>query len=387
MPATYERHTDACVMLDARYISDQSSGIGRYTENLIEQLLALDSGLRLELITHPSRPRPFESPRVSCQTFAAAPNSLRTRFRLAHHVDFDGVDLFHSPFNILPSGVDVPCLFTLHDIMWLLDASYCTDSWWRKIVTGTFYKQLIPRSVDEATRILTVSHNSRRSIEEYFPEVAGRVHVTYNGVDPFFRPTSSEEGWPLLSKWLPPKSRFVLVVGQGSPYKNHAGALAGFIEAFRDDPQVYFVLVRRLTRGPASRLRRLMADPDVASRIIQLDYVSGEELRALYSQAHAFLFPSLYEGFGLPALEAMSCGTPVVTSNYGAPGEVCGPAALTVDPESPDQIAGALRQLFDDDELWQAQRKRGLEHAQNFNWRQCALDTLDVYRKTLEEVS
>ncbi len=322
MPAAHPSQTDACIMLDARYISDQSSGIGRYTENLIEQLLELDAGLRLRLITHPSRPRPFDSPRVSCQTFAAAPNSLRTRFLLARKVDFDGVDLFHSPFNILPANVPVPCIFTLHDIMWLLDKSYCTDSWWRKIVTGTFYQQLIPRSVEQASRVLTVSHHSRRSIEEYFAQMAGRVHVTYNGVDPFFRPMAPEKGWPLLSKWLTPRSRFVLVVGQGSPYKNHAGALAGFIEAFRHDPDVYFVLVRRLTRGPASRLRQLMADPDVASRIIQLDYVSGDELRALYSLAHAFLFPSLYEGFGLPALEAQACGTPVVTSNYGAPAEV-----------------------------------------------------------------
>lgn len=375
--------TDACVMIDARYISEHTSGIGRYTEHLIEQLLLIDSGLRLRLITHPSRPRPFDSPRVSCQTFSAAPNSPRTRFLLSRVVDFDGVDLFHSPFNILPAAVPVPSVFTLHDIMWLLDKSYCTDSWWRKLVTGTFYQQFIPRSVEQAERILTVSHHSRESIEDYFPQMAGRVHVTYNGIDPFFRPVPPEEGWPKLSKWLAPKSRFVLVVGQGSPYKNHAGALAGFIEAFRHDPQVYFVLVRRLTRGPASRLRQLMADPDVASRIIQLDHVTGEELRALYSQAHAFLFPSLYEGFGLPALEAMACGTPVVTSDRGAPGEVAGPAALTVDPESPEAIGEALRRLFDDDDLWHTQRQRGLEHAAQFTWRRCAQDTLDVYRQLL----
>ncbi len=376
--------TDACVMIDARYISDHTSGIGRYTENLIEQLLELDDGLRLELITHPSRPRPVESTRVNCQTFPAAPNSPRTRFLLSRVIDFDGVDLFHSPFNILPARVPAPCVFTLHDIMWLLDKSYCTDSWWRKLVTGTFYQQLIPRSVAQAERILTVSDHSRQSIENYFPQTAGRVHVTYNGIDPFFRPMTPEEGWPLLSGWLAPRSRFVLVVGQGSPYKNHAGAMAGFIEAFRHDPSVYFVLVRRLTRGPASRLRQLMADPDVASRIIQLDHVTGDELRALYSMAHAFLFPSLYEGFGLPALEAMACGTPVVTSDRGAPAEVAGPAALTVDPESPAAISAALRSLFDDDDLWHTQRQRGLEHAATFTWRRCAQTTLEVYREVLE---
>lgn len=378
-------HTDATVMIDARYISGQTSGIGRYTQHLIEEMLELDSGIQLELITHPSRPEPFDSPRVSCQTFGAAPNSLRTRFLLSRSVDFDGVDLFHSPFNILPANLEVPSVFTLHDIMWLLDTSYCTDSWWRKLVTGTFYRQLIPRSMDQATRVLTVSDHSRQSIEDYFPDMRGRVHVTYNGVDPFFRPMNPEKGWPLLSKWLTPRSRFVLVVGQGSPYKNHDGALAGFIEAFRDDPDVYFVLVRRLTRGPASRLRQLMADPDVASRIIQLDYVSGDELRALFSLAHVFLFPSHYEGFGLPALEAMSCGTPVVTSNQGAPAEVAGPAALTADPKSPVEIAQALRRLFEDDELWHKQRQRGLEHARTFTWRRCARDTLDVYRQVLDE--
>lgn len=385
---TETSHTDACVMLDARYISDEPSGIGRYTEHLIEQLLALDSGLHLKLITHPTRPKPFMHPRVHAQTYAAAPNSLRTRFVMPRVLErsgaFNGVDLFHSPFNILPAKLPVPSVFTLHDIMWLLDKNYCTDSAWRKLVTGTFYQQLIPRSAAQAAHILTVSETSRAAIEAYFPAMRGNVDVTYNGIDAAFHPMPPEEGWPLLSKWLAPKSKFVLVVGQGTPYKNHAGALAGFIEAFRHDPEVYFVLVRRLTRGPASRLHRLMADPDVASRIITLEHINVDELHALYSMAHAFLFPSLYEGFGLPALEAMACGTPVITSNRGAPNEVAGPGALTVDPESPTEIARALRMLFDDSNAWQTQRTRALEHAANFTWQACARATLKVYRHLLK---
>lgn len=381
-------HTDACVMIDARYISDEPSGIGRYTQHLIEQILALDSGLRLKLITDPARPQPFDDPRVSCVTYPAAPNSLRTRFVMARvlkqHGAFDGVDLFHSPFNILPADLPVPSVFTLHDIMWLLDKNYCTDSAWRKLVTGTFYQQFIPRSAAQAAHIFTVSETSKQAIEDYFPAMRGRVEVTYNGIDSSFHPMAPEEGWPRLSKWLAPKSKFVLVVGQGTPYKNHAGALAGFIEAFRHDPEVYFVLVRRLTRGPASRLHALMADPDVASRIITLEHISVEELHALYSMAHVFLFPSLYEGFGLPALEAMACGTPVITSNRGAPNEVAGPGALTVDPESPAEIAQALRILFDEPETWTAQRARGLEHAATFTWQACARRTLDVYRQLLK---
>lgn len=157
--------TPACVMLDARYLDGTTSGIGRYTQNLIEQLLRVDRSLRLRLVTSPSNPEPIRHARVACHTFGGPPNSLRTRFALSRRLDFQGVDLFHSPFNILPAALPVPGVFTLHDIMWLIDPAYCTDSRWRTMVTGTFYRQFIPRSAAEARHILTVS------------EQIGRAHV------------------------------------------------------------------------------------------------------------------------------------------------------------------------------------------------------------------
>lgn len=386
----YSEGLDATVMIDARYICEHTSGIGRYTQNLVDELLRLDPSLRLKLVTDPSRPDAGledhpDFGRVTTQTYPAAPNSLRTRFRLAAKLDTRDVDFFHSPFNILPAGLETPAMFTLHDIMWLLDVNFCTDSWWRKLVTGTFYQTLIPESVEEAKHIMTVSHHSRMEIEEYFPQMKGRVHVSYNGVDPFFHPVELDDAWSHISKWLPERARFVLVVGQGSPYKNHAGALGGFLEAFGDDPDVYFVLVRRLTRGPAAELHDLMAHPALKDRVIHLEHVSGEELRALYTAAHVFLFPSFYEGFGLPALEAMACGTPVVSSNVGAPSEVGGDAAIKVDPNDRTRIGEGLRTLFDDDELWSERREAGLERAGEFTWARCALQTHQVYRSMLED--
>lgn len=374
---------NARVMIDARYIRNQSSGIGRYTMRSIEQLLQLDDSLRLILLTHAEQPRPFVHPHIECRTFPSAANSLRTRFALSSLVDFHDVDLFHSPFNILPANLPVPAVFTLHDIMWLLDPAYCTDSKWRRAITGTFYRQLIPRSVHEASRIMTVSHHSREAIEAYFPEVSGRVHVTYNGLDSFFHPLEREQTDAILAPYIEPGRPFVLVVGQGSPYKNHAGALAGFIEAFRDDPEVAFVLIRRFSRGPATRLNTLMADPCLKDRLIHLPYVTGEELRAFYNAASVFLFPSLYEGFGLPALEAMACRTPVVTSNRGAPAEVCGEAAMRVDPESPAAIAQALRQLMNEPELYAQKQQEGIARAQQFSWENCARQMLETYRLAL----
>lgn len=375
--------TDACVMMDARYIRDKSSGIGLYTEHLITELLKLDDTLRFRLITHPTRPRPFTNPRVTCQTFDAAPNSPLTRLVLAHLLDFEGVDLFHSPFNFLPAPVPVPSVFTLHDIMWLINPAYCMANPVYRAFMSAMYRYLIPRSVAEADRLMTVSHHSRQEIERAFPAKTGRVHVTTNGLDPFFHPVDADEAWSLIADKVPPQKRFVLVVGQGSPYKNHEGAVAAFTEAFKDDPSLHLVLVRRFSYSKDHELERLCADPRVAERIIRLSYVTGEELRALYTLADAFLFPSFYEGFGIPPLEAMACGTPVVASNAGAIAEVCGDGALQVDPHDTAAIAAALRRVVYEPEVAEAQVARGLENVRRFTWAASAEQALKVYRVVL----
>ncbi len=370
-------------MIDARYLDGKDSGIGRYTQHLVRHLLRIDQGLRLRLVTHPKNPIPVVHPRVSTRTFRAAPNSLSTRFLLSRVVDFRGVHLFHSPFNILPADLPVPAVFTLHDVMWLLDPSYCTSRLWKRLVTGTFYRAFIPRSVDEADAVLTVSEHSRDAIAGHFPQARGRIDVSYNGLDPFFRPLPAERAWPLLARWMAPRTRFVLTVGQGSPYKNHVGALRAFRRAFADDPRVYFVLLRRLKGRADAELRRLLDDRRLNSRVLRLDYVSAEELRALYSMARVFLFPSLYEGFGLPAIEAMACDTPVITSDRGAPYEVCADAALSVDPTDTDAMADALRRLFGDEALRRTLRQRGRRRIRHFQWSLCARRTLTTYRRIL----
>jgi glycosyltransferase involved in cell wall biosynthesis len=383
MTDVHRTSTNANVMIDARYLCGVSSGIGRYTEQLISNLLEIDDQIRLTLVTHPDRPVPVESPRVTCQVQGAPPNSLRTRFSLAGSLNFQGVDLFHSPFNFLPRELPVPSIVTLHDIMWLIDPRYCTASRLRRAISGTFYGHVIPASVAEAKTILTVSHTSRLEIEEYFPSAAGRVHVTYNGLDPFFYDLDMDEAWDVLERFVPRGAHYVLVVGQGSPYKNHEGAVRAFIEAFADDPEMHLVLVRRFERGPAHELNQLLSDPRIASRVIRQTYVSGPELRALYRGARVFLFPSLYEGFGLPALEAMACGTPVVCSDHGAPAEVCGPGALTAPARDVGALADALRRVHCDLDLRAKIISKGLDHSRGFTWRKCAEGTLEVIRSIL----
>ncbi len=374
------------VMIDARYLDGTVKGIGRYTDQLVRHLLDADRELHIRLVTHPGCPVPIDHKRVDCKVFKAGPTSLSTRFLLSRCVDFDGVDLFHSPFGLLPGGLPVPAVATLHDLMWVVDTSLFTRKLWKRLITGTYYRTTVALSVREAAKILTVSKFSKQAIAEHYPDAALRTAVTYNGLDPFFCPMPPQEAWPLLTKWLPPRSSFVLSVGQGSPYKNHAGAVRAFLEAFGDDPDAYFVLVRRPKRGSSDdELRALMADERLNSRLIHLPGVSGEELRALYSMARVFLFPSLYEGFGLPILEAMACGTAVITSDRGAMAEVGGDGAILVDPKDPRSIARPLRRLFDDHEFRRMREDLARRRAEDFSWKSCAEETLAAYREILAD--
>lgn len=380
--------SQARITIDARYLRVQHSGIGRYTEKIIEKMLALSPSLSLHLITHPERPAPFgeDHPRLRHTVFDAQANSIATRARLASVVHATSPDLYHSPFNFLPARLDpaLPRIFTLHDIMWLIHPDYCTSSRARRAIQGSFYKHVISRSIEETSRILTVSHFSRQEIESYAPHMRGKVDVSYNGIDPYFHaPLERWRAWEIISAHVPPRKKFVLIVGQGSPYKNHIGALEGFIRAFEHDPDVYLVLVRRFSRGTSPQLRKLLRHRALNSRLITLDYVNVEELRALYHAASCFLFPSIYEGFGIPPLEAMACGTPVVAGNVGAPAEVCAQGAHLVDPHDPQSIAEGLRRMVFDEVAREEMIRRGHERAAAFTWSGCAQQVLDAYGRTL----
>jgi len=230
-----------------------------------------------------------------------------------------------------------------------------------------------------AQRILTVSNASREAVVACWPARRDEVRVALPGAGADIRRIDRATATRALAGIIGPDTPFVLTVGDASPHKNHANAVRAFAEAFGARPEYRMILVRRFSRRDAD-FRRLLQSPAVASRVVVLPHVPAATLNALYNAARIYLHPSLCEGFGHPVVEAMTAGTPVVTSNVGALAEVAGDAAVLVDPADPSAIAGALERLDRD----AAERERlaaaGLARAARFTWAACAKTVLATYR-------
>jgi glycosyltransferase involved in cell wall biosynthesis len=295
-------------------------------------------------------------------------------------VDLTGIDLFHAPANILPGGLSMPAITTVHDVMWLTDPKWCNPGPWGRIERA-YYQHGMTRALRQSALIATVSEASRSAIRAISPDVAHRVHVTLPGVAADFVPVPRDDT-VLATFGLSAGRRYCLVVGQGAPYKNHAGALRAFAAAFGANGSLDLVLVRRRS-NTGRQLERLARTLGVAERVRFVDQVARKALVQLYAAADMLLHPSLAEGFGNPVAEAMACGCPVITSDCSAMPEVAGGAALLIYPRDTEQIAAALRQVAEDRALAADLRARGLRRAAALDWRAFAAANLALYRRVL----
>lgn len=348
---------------------------------LIDILPALAPDLDFLLLRSPWHPGELHhAANVREVVVKQAANGPATMWWLHKVVDLRGVDLFHATFNILPAHLPMPCVTTIHDIMWLTHPKWCNPSAYGRI-ERLFHQHGIHRALRKSAGIATVSAASRDEIVRVAPEVADRVFVTRSGVSGDFRPTPASADL-LGSLGIPPGRRYVLTVGQYAPYKNHEGAVRAFALASASRPDIDLVLVQRRARG-SDRLLAIARDAGLSGRVHILPAIERETLIALYSSAEALLHPSLCEGFGNPLAEAMACGCPVVTSDRSAMPEVTGGAALLVDPDDPAAIAAALREIIDHPATAATLRAAGQARAAKLSWIGFATATLEVYRRVL----
>ena len=289
------------------------------------------------------------------------------------------VDVLHSPYFASPLFPNVPTVVTIHDVIPLVLPSYAQSFHVRA------YMQLVSAAAKRAEAILTVSEASKQDIVRVLKIPPERIHVTYNATDSSLTPICDTSALDWVRDSYGITGDYLLYFGGFDRRKNVERILQAYHsarESFNRPCQLVLAGSLNLVGHPLyPDPRSMILRYGLEGEVIVTGKISEDEKPALYSAARAFVFPSLYEGFGMPVLEAMACGTPVITSCVSSLPEVAGDAALLVDPTDVDAIAGAMVQLVNDAALGEDLRRKGLQRASLFSWEASAAKTLEVYRQ------
>ena len=361
----------------------QSAGIGRYTRNLIAALADIDrmnnyvlfSGGRIA--SEESWPPNFCTRSVPLTDRHLAILWQRLRLPLPVELLTGKLDIYHSPDFVLPPVWRARTALTVHDLSFLRHPE-CSSPPLLNYLLGN-----VPRSIGRADAILADSQNTRDDLIDLLHVPPDRVHVVYPGVEERFSPERDESQIDEVVRRYQVRRPFILGVGTLQPRKNFPRLMRAF-DLLRQERAVPHQLVIAGVQGWLSEeIQETLSELDLGDDIRLTGFVADEDLPDLYRAADLFAFPSLYEGFGIPVLEAMGCGTPVVTSNVSSLPEVAGDAALLVPPEDVQALAEAMWRLVDDDALRVGLRLKGYQLVNRFTWPQAAKRLLSVYQELL----
>lgn len=310
---------------------------------------------------------------------------LWEQFALPRAARKAGCDLLHCTSNTAPIWTKLPLVVTLHDIIYMeksiLGILTGNGSLYQKF--GNVYRRLfIPFVVRKSRKIITVSNFEKNRIAEFFGLKADeRLTAVYNGVSQHFQPvTDSETRQRVKEKYHLP-DRFFFFLGNTDPKKNTKGTLKAFSNYRKQTGDNVPLVMLDYDLTELDRLLAEIGEPTLREHIFLTGYVVNTDLPALYSMCELFLYTSLRESFGIPMLEAMACGAPVITSNTSSMPEVAGEAALLVDPFKPDEITSAMVRLTSDSTLRQTLIREGFLQAAKFSWKAMAEDVLRIYQK------
>jgi glycosyltransferase involved in cell wall biosynthesis len=362
------------IAIDARKLRD--FGIGTYIRNILIELSRLDRTTEYIVLC---RPDDVDSGEVLGTNFrmvpeTAPPYSIAEQVRIPLSLARERVRLVHEPHYVLPPAIRCRSVVTIHDCIHLMFPQYLPGR-----LAYVYAKASMWSATRKADRILTVSEASKRDILRFFDVPAEKVAVIYNAIDERFLAPADAGRIELVKQRYQLDKPFVLYVGNIKPHKN----LERLIDAFgrargQCSGDLRLVIVGdEISKYPP--LRQAVHKHKLDKHVRFLGFQPTETLAVFYRLARAFVFPSLYEGFGLPPLEAMACGTPVVTSNVSSLPEVAGGAALLVDPHDTNAIAHGICRTVSDEALRADLIARGLERARSFSWAQSVRKIHEIY--------
>jgi glycosyltransferase involved in cell wall biosynthesis len=358
----------------------QQGGIGRHTRELVAALAVQDAENAYLLFAAGHRGGalpPLPGPNFSWRATTASELWLariwhRARLPIPIERWTGPIDLLHAPdFVLPPARLGTRTVLTVHDLSFARSPETTPPR-----LVG-YLNQVVPRSVHRADRVLAVSEATRQDVIALYGAPPEKVTVVYNGVDARFRPIEdADRQRAIRERYGIGEAPYILAVGAVHARKNYPRLIEAVHRLGRPELRLVIAGGRGHPRGP---VHTRIAELGLAERVVFAGFVGDEDLPALYSAARVVAFPSIYEGFGLPALEGMACGTPVVTSNTSSLPEIVGDAGLLVDPYDVEALANALARALDDEGLRSSLVEKGLHRARRFTWAEAARQVRAVY--------
>ena len=366
--------------VDAHAIGQHLTGNETYVRNLLNCFASLDH--EADFVTYLCREEAFHDvPKRFLKKRVAVNPFVRLGFDLPRMLRRDRPDLLHVQYTA-PLFCSAPIVVSVHDVSFLEHPEYFTP------FRAMQLRCTVRRTVKSAARVITASEFSRRRILSAYRLDEDKVVVLPNGVATTFRPMAREAAQKWVQTSFGLRSPFLLTVGDLVPRKNHVGLIRAFEKLVRAHPQLpHQLVIVGKENWRASNVRAAAKRSSVAERIHFTGFVSDEGLLRLYGACDLFVYPSFYEGFGLPILEAMACGRAVACSNTSAMPEVADSAAILFDPNSEDNIVLAMRDLLLNAELRQRMERLGMQRAAMFSWESTAGKTLDLYYEVAGQTS
>jgi len=358
----------------------QGAGIGRYTRELVRALAKLDRDHDYVLFAAAGGKQPADTVWPPNFQMRSVPLSDRALAILWHRLQLPlwvelvtgPLDIFHSPDFVLPPVRRARALVTVHDLSFIRYPQ-CADANLR-----AYLNQVVPRSVHRADLVLADSQSTKDDLMELLGVESDKIEVVYPGVEERFRPIENQALLQEARKRYNLPSRFVLGLGTLQPRKNFTRLIEAYSLLVTRHPSLRLVIAG----GKGWLYEEIFATVErlgLENKVVFPGFVADGDLPTLYNLADLFVFPSLYEGFGIPPLEALACGTPVITSDASSLPEVVGQAGLMMEATDVEALAEAMQRVLEDDALQEEMIARGLEQAKKFTWEKAAAKLLSLY--------
>ncbi len=373
----YKKRFRPSIGIDGREITNNGTGIGRYTKNLINNLLKIDEKTKYYLLTNGENIQLGKYNNLTVLSSKPMKKGIWEKHFVPEMVRKHKISLFHNTRsgNTFFQPLDIPYITTVHDIIPLKFQHEFPE----KVVER--WKNALSPYLEQAEHIISVSNKTAEDLIEWSGINKKKITTIYQGIDNSVKKLPKDEARQKMKNHYGLEHPYLLTIGRNQEYKNIKTLLQA-CSILPDQIKQEYKLV--ITGNGAEKYEAIISEYNLEEFVKPLGYVPEELLQSLYCGSEVFIFPSLYEGFGLPPLEAMAFGVPVISSNMETMTEVLGDAAIYFDPRNPNDIAEKITQMLNEPLLCHKMAKKGVEHAEKYSWEKTARKTLNLYQNILE---